>query len=83
MCVKHLYRFKTSDFFLSVSWLGIPKNFCCSFHCRGTQHFTGTVSKEATSEMGYQAWPAGRTCNSIISIIRRCGTGLSREPQQQ
>ena len=35
MCVKHLYRFKTSDFFLSVSWLGIPKNFCCSSHCRG------------------------------------------------
>ena len=30
--------------------------------CRGTQHFTGTVSNEATSEMGYPAWPAGRTC---------------------
>ena len=29
---------------------------------RGTQHFTGTVSNEATSEMGYPAWPAGRTC---------------------
>ena len=33
-----------------------------SFCCRGTQHFTGTVSNEATSEMGYPAWPAGRTC---------------------
>ena len=29
-----------------------------SLICRGTQHFTGT----ATSEMGYPAWPAGRTC---------------------
>ena len=32
------------------------------FSCRGTQHFTGTVSNEATSEMGFPAWPAGRTC---------------------
>ena len=23
----------------------------------GTQHFTGTVSNEATNEMGYPAWP--------------------------
>ena len=28
-----------------------------------TQHITGTVSNEATSDMGYPAWPAGRTCN--------------------
>ena len=33
-------------------------------HSRGTQHFTGTVSNEATSEVGYPAWPAGRTCIS-------------------
>ena len=37
-------------------------DFLISFSCRGTQHFTGTVSNEATSEMGYPAWPAGRTC---------------------
>ena len=30
------------------------------FDGRGTHHFTGTVSDEATSEMGYSAWPAGR-----------------------
>ena len=34
------------------------------FVSRGTQHFTGTVSNEATSEVGYPAWPAGRTCIS-------------------
>ena len=33
-----------------------------STYCRGTQHITGTVSNEATSDMGYPAWPAGRTC---------------------
>ena len=32
------------------------------FSRRGTQHFTGTVSNEATSEMGY---PAGRTCTNF------------------
>ena len=37
-------------------------------HCRGTQHFTGTVSNEATSEVGYPAWPAGRTCNLSFLI---------------
>ena len=37
-------------------------DFLVSFSCRGTQHFTGTVSNEATSEMGYPAWPAERTC---------------------
>ena len=29
---------------------------------KGTQHVTGIVANEATSEMGYPAWPAGRTC---------------------
>ena len=42
--------------------------FCIVSRCRGRQHFTGTVSNEATSEMGYPAWPAGRTCNPIISF---------------
>ena len=28
----------------------------------GGQRFTGTVSNEATSEMGFPAWPAGCTC---------------------
>ena len=44
-----------------------------NFNSRGTQHFTGTVSNEATSEMGYPAWPAGRTCN--FRIFRQMATG--------
>ena len=44
-------------------------NRCKTSVGRGTQHFTGTVSNEATSEMGYPAWPAGRTCNPIIYVI--------------
>ena len=52
VCVKHLNRCKTSIRFV-----------CSVLHVsRGTQHFTGTVSNEATSGMGYPAWPAGRTC---------------------
>ena len=43
--------------------LGVIGMLLHLFYCRGTQHFTGTVSNEATSEMGYPAWPAGRTCN--------------------
>jgi len=39
------------------------------YFCRGTQHFTGTVSNEATSEMGYPAWPAGRTCIFVAILI--------------
>ena len=46
--------------------------------CRGTQHFTGTVSNEATSEMGYPAWPAGRTANFVFSVN---GNRLSQEPE--
>ena len=42
--------------------LGVIGMLLHLFYCRGTQHFTGTVSNEATSEMGYPAWPAGRTC---------------------
>ena len=45
--------------------------------CRGTQHFTGTVSNEATSEMGYPAWPAGRTC---IRFCSRDGMWITQEP---
>ena len=36
--------------------------------CVCVQHFTGTVSNEATSEMGYPAWPAG--CTGFYSIGR-------------
>ena len=50
--------------------------FCFGFYSRGTQHFTGTVSNEATSEMGYPAWPAGRTCNFPFPN----GMRLSLEP---
>ena len=50
--------------------------FVSFFSSRGTQHFTGTVSNEATSEMGYPAWPAGRTCNFPFPY----GVRLSQEP---
>ena len=42
---------------------GLPPPLFLPYMSRGTQHFTGTVSTEATSEMGYPAWPAGRTCS--------------------
>ena len=57
VCVEHLNRCKTS----------------IGFACRGTQHFTGAVSNEATSEMGYPAWPAGRTCIVEDSLGSRSG----------
>ena len=50
----------------------------CVCVCVWTQHFTGTVSNEATSEVGYPAWPAGRTCISDSESrlgppwLRRC-----------
>ena len=54
--------------------------FYFDFHLisRGTQHFTGTVSNEATSEMGYPVWPTGRTCDPISSFLK--WQGLSQEP---
>ena len=45
-----------------IIWTDVKLLIGFSLICRGTQHFTGTVSNEATSEMGYPAWPAGRTC---------------------
>ena len=36
------------------------------FQNRGTQHSTGTVSNEATSDMGYGIWSIQRTCSSRI-----------------
>ena len=33
---------------------------------RGTQHVIGTVSNEATNDMGYQSWPLWRTCYLIV-----------------
>ena len=44
------------------------------FQCTAA-HFTGTVSNEATSEMGYPAWPAGRTCKPFYCVcvcVRVC-----------
>ena len=64
VCVKHLNRCKTSTGCTFSRFLFWKLQF---HHSRGTQHFTGTVSNEATSEMGYPAWPAGRTCISFIS----------------
>ena len=57
--------------------LGVIGMLLHLFYCRGTQHFTGTVSNEATSEMGYPAWPAGRTCNFPFPSGKR----LSQEPR--
>ena len=54
VCVERLNRRKISTLF-----------YLSPFQRRGAQHFTGTVSDEATSEMGYPAWPAGRTCISM------------------
>ena len=63
--MEHLKRCKTLTHVLIVM-IGsfFILDFCRRYICldaRG-QHFTGTVSNEATSEMGYPAWPAGRTC---------------------
>ena len=33
-------------------WTSVAKRKCRLQHCRGTQHVTGTVSNEATSDMG-------------------------------
>ena len=37
------------------------------FNCSRTHHFTGTVSNEATSDMGY---PPGRTCDPISVVLQ-------------
>ena len=66
LCVERLKRSKTS--FLSLLFL---LNFKC--RSRGTQHFTGTESNEATSEIGFPVWPTGRTCNSIFGSLMRHG----------
>ena len=59
VCVERLNRRKTS--YLSLLF---RLNF--KFCSRWTQHFTGTVSNEATSEMGYPVWLTGRTCDGYI-----------------
>ena len=76
VCVKHLNRCKTSIGCLNL------------FYRRGTQHFTGTVSHEATSEMGYPAWPTGRTCNPLctnfdVNLFFVNGNRLSQEPDRR
>ena len=50
---------------------GLPPPLFLPYMGRGTQHFTGTVSNEATSEMGYPAWPAGRTCSFFHKLFRQ------------
>ena len=45
------------------------------FNCSRTHHFTGTVSNEATSDMGY---PPGRTCDPI-SVFLQMWRRLSQE----
>ena len=60
---------------LLILWFSLLASHFMSFssHSRGTHHVTGTVSNEATSEMGYPAWPAGRTCFVVIT----CCSGLA------
>ena len=71
-CVNHLNRCKTSSGLVGILSTTVGSQILSvgigCLVCRGTQHFTGTVSNEAASEMGYPAWPAGCTCNVIISI---------------
>ena len=46
-------------------------------HSRGTQHVIGTVSNEATDDMGYQSWPLWRTCNmNMDMVIKLCLVGV-------
>ena len=47
---------------------------CTVFSCRGTQHITGTVSNEATSDMGYWIWSIQRTCqmNFMEVMLKLC-----------
>ena len=51
-----------SSFISAVDGISVSSVFFV-YLSRGTQHFTGTVSNEATSEMGYPVWPTGRTCS--------------------
>ena len=39
------------------------------FSHRLTQHVIGTVSNEATNDMGYQSWPLWRTCYLIVDDL--------------
>ena len=59
----HLFGYARE--FTSISFQqGFMQGNSLLFHfSRETQHFTGTVSNEATSEMGYPVWPTGRTCS--------------------
>ena len=69
VCVKELCVWESVSACVWNIWTDVKLLlFCIVSRCRGRQHFTGTVSNEATSEMGYPAWPAGRTCNPIISF---------------
>ena len=45
-----------------------------------TLHFTGTVFNEATNEMGYPAWPAGRTCATITVLLPMWQGATPRTP---
>ena len=64
--MDHLNRCKTSIRCFGALLFDLNfHGFLFSISRRGTQHFTGTVSNEATSEMGYPAWPAGLTCNNF------------------
>lgn len=64
VCLKRLKRRKTSAF----GFTG------------GTQHFTGTAPNEATNEIEYAAWPAGRTCIFPFLVFPSMATGWVKKP---
>ena len=70
MCVDHLHRCKTS-FCLFCAFVVGSSRFSCHV-CRGTQDFTGTVSNEATSEMGYPAWQLDVPASGFVFVMG-CG----------
>ena len=63
VCVWNVWRdVKLPSFLYCFFWIS-------NVAAGGTQHVTGTVSNEATSEMGYPVWPTGCTCDSIFGSL--------------
>ena len=61
-----VFRFVSHGFILPWDDAGIH----LIFETAGGQHFTGTVSNKATSEMGHPVWPTGRTCDPISGLLK-------------
>ena len=61
-------------------WIDVKLLSPCFQYCRGTQHVIGTVSNEATNDMGYQSWPLWRTCylmvDDLVILLKHWSWGL-------